>query len=573
MLKFKRIMAASTAALLATTSLVAVASADYDANKIVVTGKTTTNKTKTPKPVTIKIRTVIDGSKGGADLAALKELFTEGNSRFPMDPQKAPEEVKGDEVDTDGNPVPYNWYQKKGEDPIVGVIDPTSDAANPYSALKLALWETAGLGMKIKSGNINVELAGKVQDYVRKEVKNEDDTITITLVPDENGPHEAVAKGSAALSPTEIKAYENEVADNTDDGARKEGTTTPDVDINLSFGLSNTAVLQSLNLEKTRITVDLEVEVKGQDFLDWKKAGLVMGDDNLHWDWEKEEWVAYSGTAIDTGLTVVGNSYWEKGKLDKRNAKAGTLDPKAKDVRWTLTQDATVEYDEKSTTTQEALPWIAFFPITFGENATPEQLRNLNKGGTVTFKFDKALPAGTFVSGFMVFIGSNNIPITVKVNTAEAGDSLTLEMPAGLTYAADNSNQYIPFTAYWHLNPTHTSGGLGIVGWDEKGNPTTTTVPGQDTTANVKLVSVTFEAKGGSSSGNQGGLVEDDKNKPSTGDDNKTPSNSDDNKTPSNSTNNGGDSNKNPSTGVAMAVAPVALAAAAAFVVISKKRK
>lgn len=176
-------------------------------------------------------------------------------------------------------------------------------------------------------------------------------------------------------------------------------------------------------------------------------------------------------------------------------------------------------------------------------------MRDFINGGKAIFKFNRAITDKEWVDGVVRYDNSNAQNAILKTDYTEGSDTLTVDFPANFTYSA-NSNEYPRVTMDWTFD-----------------------VKDVESLDDLELMSVTFVAneKAPDNSGNNGGLVEDDKNKPSTDDKNS----SDTKPSTSDNTNSGSTSNdnKNPSTGVAMAVAPVALAAAAAAVVISKKRK
>lgn len=174
-----------------------------------------------------------------------------------------------------------------------------------------------------------------------------------------------------------------------------------------------------------------------------------------------------------------------------------------------------------------------------------KDLRQFMNGGTMEFVFNKAVGGKDWVDGAVTFTNSNLQNKTVETDYTEETNTVSVQIPVNFSYS-DNTNTY-PWTD---------------VAWQIQKKP-------GDGLKDLEIVKIVFTANE-TAPGNNGGLVEDDNNKPANSD--STPSSTP--STPSN-TNSGssGNDNKNPSTGVAVAVAPVALAAAAAAVVISKKRK
>ena len=211
-------------------------------------------------------------------------------------------------------------------------------------------------------------------------------------------------------------------------------------------------------------------------------------------------------------------------------------------------------------TTANALPKKAAVPVGVGQNATLPTLKEMNKGGTVTFEFNKDM--SHLVTASVLFYSTSGqvaLPLNADFAWSEGGKTMYCKFPAGLTYH-EQLNRYNSFKMEYEINDQVQSG------WVVDSNPNTNF--GTTNTWDGSLVRITFTADGTGSSnnGNNGGLVEDDNSsKPADNNSGSTPSNT-------NSGSNTGD-NKNPSTGVAVAVAPVALAACAAAVVISKKRK
>lgn len=214
-------------------------------------------------------------------------------------------------------------------------------------------------------------------------------------------------------------------------------------------------------------------------------------------------------------------------------------------------------------------------PVYVGLGTTKNNiLKNLNNGGTVTFTFDKDIRNQDIFNPYIIWKGASglvNLPLSLSNTYSGSSKELTLSFPAGLTWADSNTNFYNSFVMQFNLNYENSfaiqdgSQGLPLLeqGTNVQGTAqrnsffkTGKDVVGADNYG-AHLVKITFKANKDSS--NQGGLVNNDPSSTST---------------PSSSNNSGTQSGeKNPGTGVAVAVAPVVLAAAGAAVVISKKRK
>ncbi len=160
---------------------------------------------------------------------------------------------------------------------------------------------------------------------------------------------------------------------------------------------------------------------------------------------------------------------------------------------------------------------------------------------------------------FRAASGQVKYPLATDYKWSEDGKSISVPLPAGLTYN-EQLNSFNSFSMEYKVGTTHTGDLIDLGNGDNIGqwwgnNPTFWN-------ANVTKITISANKEAPKpDDSNSGGLVSSDSSSTST---------------PSNSSNTNSGSNngeKNPGTGVAVAVAPVVLAAAGAAVVISKKRK
>lgn len=358
------------------------------------------------------------------------------------------------------------------------------------------------------------------------------------------------AKGQYDKDYTAEKTIANNVgwlASNTSEA----GKVTSPVIINGAFGLSATTTLEGIDFDDSTVKVTFSM---GGSESDW---GTVLNATTVadSWHWNNASWTSLMdiinsqggqdiisskfGIVGESGV-VVGGAYVRKaGMSNKVDVKVAKKSEEWKNV---------------------ALPMVASVPVGVGQNASIPTLQKMNNGGKMRFEFDKDL-SSAIVVGQVIFYGTSGqvaLPVGSDFAWEDGGKTLVMDFPANLTYDPSMNNKYNSFKASYAIQTQNIS---GVVTGDALGN---TNFTGSDQYGQNHLMKITFTANAEApkdDDNSSGGLVE----KP-----NDSNSNSE---APSNS--NGGNSGneKNPSTGVAVAVAPVVLATAAAAVVISKKRK
>ncbi|MBD5384251.1 MAG: NPXTG-anchored protein [Ruminococcaceae bacterium] len=331
--------------------------------------------------------------------------------------------------------------------------------------------------------------------------------------------------------------------------------STPAV-ANGTFGLSALNQLQSIDYSKSSVKVSFTVSMPANLF-----RAIVSGSTDATWNWTGATWdnalisqivasqagqqaiADYFGIVGESGTGSTGSNFSHKGGTSSHN-------------------ETKVTKSEYSTTSKnDKLPNHGKATIGLGINATPTRLKNLNNGGTITFEFDKDMWNGVFADVEVIFraaSGQVKYPLATDYKWSEDGKSITVPLPSGLTYN-EQLNSFNSFSMEYLVGVAHTGDLVDLGSGDNIGqywgnNPTFWD-------ANVTKITITANKEAPADNNNsQGGLVS------------ETPTSS--TSTPSSTTNNGtSNGEKNPGTGVAVAVAPVVLAAAGAAVVISKKRK
>lgn len=335
------------------------------------------------------------------------------------------------------------------------------------------------------------------------------------------------------------------------------GYATSPAGLQASFGASATNVLQSINYDKSSVKMSFTVSMPADMF-----RGMVTTVSGNSWNWSGATWNSaliseilnsqagkdtinnYFGIVGESG-TVSNGNFTRKGGVSSNN------------------QTKVVKADYETKTSKKALPNHGRATVGLGINATPTRLKNLNNGGTITFEFNKDMWNGVFADVEVIFraaSGQVKYPLATDYKWSEDGKSITVPLPAGLTYN-EQLNSFNSFSFEYKVGTAHT-GNLVDLGNNDNNigqwwgnNPTF-----WDAVVNKITITANKEAPKPDDSSNSGGLV-------SSGDSTST-------STPSSNTNSGSNNGeKNPGTGVAVAVAPVVLAAAGAAVVISKKRK
>lgn len=495
---------------------------------------------------------------------------------------------------------------------------PVQDSKNSYSNMAFSVWVSDTIINKtftndsgnsvtnpkfydivsIRSASVDINLAANVQDYV-----NVANGVTYYYLDTETDPanpaisSKTVANTAGELVPKGVKggpayngtltgttyamdvtnvpvtsenSFKKEVALNTglnlnsDNGSTQNGKVTQPVIVNGTYNLANEKQLLSVDYDKSTIDVKFEVRVPKAAY-EQMVAGVTG---NQQWGTNDDTWDNnYISDLLNSAAgQQVLNTYLGIA------AESGTNDPNAnpKYVRKggvTAVNAMKVEVkDDDNGSTQKDMwnDWDnSLLQIGLGVNSTPTKLQNMNNGGTITFTFNKAIPDNQFVSAEIIYRNASghavyvngaqdiaNVPLDNRFAYGEEGQTeITVPFPAGLTYAAGTTNPYKSFALDVTLNkswqgqvadPTVSDSSFGLIKVTIKANA---------------------EAPKDDNNSSNGGLVSGDPSSSST------PSSSN-----TNSGSNGGDE-KNPGTGVAVAVAPVVLAAAGAAVVISKKRK
>ncbi|MBD5129733.1 MAG: NPXTG-anchored protein [Ruminococcaceae bacterium] len=572
----KKILAASTAGVLALTALASVAMADEtDGADILIEN--------TEKYITYELTAELTASQ-------IEELI--GN--------------KG--TNTSKNVVPEDTYK----------LNTTQDSSNSYSNIALSIWRDASMsGFDFKGGTIEFKLQGELQDqYIIKNGTPVQDNATASwtaVTPSDSDPVNvktgAVAGSSAPnyafvfdtsmiddgkLSLTngdistpvgtkggpagfiyntvtgELVSYttDNPVKGTYDKNFEKEYTiasnvswhnqtnaaasstvSTPAV-IKADFGLSGTTELQNIDFNDSKVKITISV---GGTSTQWN--GLFTTGSTGSFNYDANSWSSLMDLLNSPdGQSFIANKFGIAG--ESGNVTNGTFNH--------LAGLSTVLNFERGKTDEETrnvpLPMNASVPIGVGQNASIPTLQKMNNGGKMKFHFDKDLSSALIV-GTVIFYGTSGqvaLPVGSDYAWEDNGQTLVMDFPANLTYDPSMTNKYNSFKASYNL-VCNTVG--GVVTGDTIGN---TNFTGSDQYGTNHLMKITFHANAEAPAGNGNGGLVDDNSKPAD----STPTTS----TPTNSgTQSGGE--KNPGTGVAVAVAPVVLAAAGAAVVISKKRK
>lgn len=402
------------------------------------------------------------------------------------------------------------------------------EVANAASALALALAAPAeGATAAVKENYSSIEVA--VKNASAKDVKIADGKVSSELTANvakysvKDGAYGAAAektnKGDATISATTLKK-----------GKDTKATLKTD-----SFGDKDYTKIESWEDSKSKITIELTMDLTEAQF-ETLYAGGLTGAHN-------EKLTSALKDALEDDGTVSANVAALLGVTAKvKDAKSDTtLAP-----TWTMS-------DAKVVTKKQIDFSNTYFLDDDATDWSRKDLRQFVNGGKMEFVFNNPVGGKDWVDGAVTFTNANLQNKTVETDYTEETNTVSVEIPANFSYS-DNTNTYPWTSVKWEI--------------ERKGSTTGTMT---DAMKDLKIVKIVFTANetANSDNNNSGGLVEDDNNKPANSDNSSTTT------TPSTPVNSGSSSSdeKNPSTGVAMAVAPVALAAAAAAVVISKKRK
>lgn len=550
----KKILAASSAAVVALSAMATVAMADDVADIVINAPK------QTDKYVEFDLQGEITGldlykllvkeNAVAADMSTAQswDKLSDGDNAYNhmlMGVWVSPTEYFH-AMDENWNGI--DWYNEyKATDSKNQLLFQDSSDGNKWKSRKN---RSDGNYVEIKNVEFSTELFASVQKY--KAVTNATVDSNQIVYEEDGDPTSDSTTAKVSGSGDLVSA----------DGA-KGGATTKPVDLSASFGLNAKKALRSIDFDqnKSKVTVKFTVKMdanvfrglgkdsnKGQNW-NWGTAG--------NWDDASAFFKGEEGTAtLNEYFGIVGESgtYNKETKQWTKKGSVGT------GVRVKMIGDAR---DAGTTEKIGELPLPAgTIPIGVGQNATIPQLKALSNGGTITFEFDKAVNSKIIVGTIQCLSTNGQVALPLGSDFAfdEGGKTLTMKFNPGYTYDPNMNNAYNSFKIMYNFEQ-NTIVGIVPGGNDNMGN---TDYVGKDK-FDGKLIKVTIKANAKapdntSSSTSDGGLVSTSTTTSST------PSSS--------ATNSGSNSGeKNPGTGVAVAVAPVVLAAAGAAVVISKKRK
>lgn len=550
----KKILAASSAAVVALSAMATVAMADDVADIVINAPK------QTDKYVEFDLQGEITGldlykllvkeNAVAADMSTAQswDKLSDGDNAYNhmlMGVWVSPTEYFH-AMDENWNGI--DWYNEyKPTDSKNQLLFQDSSDGNKWKSRKN---RSDGNYVEIKNVEFSTELFASVQKY--KAVTNASVDSNQIVYEEDGDPTSDSTTAKVSGSGDLVSA----------DGA-KGGATTKPVDLSASFGLNAKKALRSIDFDqnKSKVTVKFTVKMdanvfrglgkdsnKGQNW-NWGTAG--------NWDDASAFFKGEEGTAtLNEYFGIVGESgtYNKETKQWTKKGSVGT------GVRVKMIGDAR---DAGTTEKIGELPLPAgTIPIGVGQNATIPQLKALSNGGTITFEFDKAVNSKIIVGTIQCLSTNGQVALPLGSDFAfdEGGKTLTMKFNPGYTYDPNMNNAYNSFKIMYNFEQ-NTIVGIVPGGNDNMGN---TDYVGKDK-FDGKLIKVTIKANAKapdntSSSTSDGGLVS------SSTTTSSTPSSS--------ATNSGSNSGeKNPGTGVAVAVAPVVLAAAGAAVVISKKRK
>lgn len=343
------------------------------------------------------------------------------------------------------------------------------------------------------------------------------------------------------------------------------------------FGINAMATLDEILYKKSSVSVDFSVTMP-----EYAYYGMMYGTEaqGYWWDWANTCWRDSNGNkvtnfadilngtnaknSINDYFGIVGQS-WGSGTDCTGGISAGGIEVKVKNV--------TAEDVHKV----NPLSLDRWYSVALGINATPTRLKNMNNGGTIEFIFKNDIWSGSFLSVETILrsaSGVASVPLASEFAFAESGKSVSLPFPAGLTGGSEAN----PFNSFWldyvvkgtgWYDPNGVNSGNldGSHGWlGDATNPTQW---------NNELVQIVIHANKEAPKDDTSSSTSSSTTSNSTSDGGLVSSSTTSSSTPSSSATNSGSNSgeKNPGTGVAVAVAPVVLAAAGAAVVISKKRK
>ena len=324
--------------------------------------------------------------------------------------------------------------------------------------------------------------------------------------------------------------------------ASKLGRATDPVNLEIAFeGLGDALKLKKVNTDKSKVEVELDVTVTGATFGKYVVDNYVVNGAPGLWSWG-DQFFSNNGGNFSALVPTSPSGYSTQFGLVLVGCRPNT-------AGFNAVLPANLEEEPKAEKTKGDLFILdnGGARVDFAKLVSPAVMKNLNNGGTVTFKFNKDFSLAGWKYGNVVYWnGARTIPLASDFGYDVAGNSITFTIPAGLTYDEGSANEFKPFYLQWDFRTNVVEstgdaifdGGAGAADYDGR------------------IISMTFKANGapdapsvdggnsGTTSGSQGG-----------------------------NTTNPGSTSGNPNTGIALAVAPIVLAAGAVVTIASKKRK
>ena len=369
-----------------------------------------------------------------------------------------------------------------------------------------------------------------------------------------------------------------------------------------SFGISSDKTLTSIDYDNSYITLDFDISMSNDHWY------LLLRQTNLNWDevpsenwWNNLDFEnVLKGNVEEVLATFLGleGSSVIDWAVDLNNKPLQVNGIDMSDVSDAAVSDVKLGTQGDPTTEQFVFnPGVTEWPITalgfalgvYSYEFTSADVgidvrygitkqkvfQNLNNGGTVTFTFDKEFRPQDAFNPYLIFRTSGglvNPPIDLEyIATSDDNKSITFSFPAGLTWDDGTTNPFKNFRMSYNLGYYNTYAAQANAGAmarpvDAAGNDVLTAYAGDDyasyfhTAVNPgHLVKITFKADGAAPSIDGG-------NNSNGGDTSNSGNNG-------GNTTNPGSTSGNPNTGIALAVAPVVLAAGAVVTLVSKKRK
>ncbi len=438
---------------------------------------------------------------------------------------------------------------KLKDDAVVVLTDPTGAKAGDITGQTTMKYKVAA------KADVDAFAAGAAADTGFAAADGDAVTADTKVYADANGDlvfgetaaatNKVVTKSVEGKQTVDIAASFRDAAGTTTAPENTEwGKQTPTVQFNPSFeGLSDSVRLQTIDMEKSKITVDISGTVSGDTwtkyYLDSNKKPLwtITGTKDYTWTWESTAPGEFGGATGDANGLQLLVGYANQTGYAAPVPRTFKANPDVKEDNLDLT--IPLKNDIFSTSS-----WLGF-----GDIVPPNMLKALNDGGTIEFEFSRELKGTEYFTGVMMFgVANGAVANNFSIEpTYGNGKTATVEIPAGLTYYKDEKNPWQSVGLGWNFSIQKL--GQGIFG-EEDATGTDKQV------TDVKIVKMTFKTKGASV------------------DDNNSGSGNNSGNNGGNTTSGNKDPNGNPPTGIALAVAPVVLAAGAVIAVsASKKRK